>query len=125
MGQGLRHEDVDAGIVTPEAFRKLALSMPEAEASSHFDTPDYRVAGKIFATAGKIDGKAVLKLTPEQQQLLCEAEPAMFEAIPNAWGRKGWTNLILKEVDVKTAKSALRMAWRNAASKTLLKAHPE
>lgn len=111
--------------MTPEAFRKLALSMPEAEASSHFDVPDYRVAGKIFATAGKMDGKAVLKLTPDQQQLLCEAEPSMFEVIPNAWGRKGWTNLVLKKVDVKTAKSALRMAWKNAASKTLLKAHPE
>lgn len=111
--------------MTPAAFAKLALSLPETEASSHFDTPDFRVAGKIFATAGRIDGKAVLKLTPDQQQLLCEAEPSMFNPIENAWGRKGWTNLVLAKADMKTAKSALWMAWRNTASKTLLKAHAE
>jgi hypothetical protein len=110
--------------MTPAAFGKLALSLPETSAASHFDVPDYRVAGKIFATAGKLDGKAVLKLTPDQQQMLCEAEADMFEPVPNAWGRKGWTNLVLAQADAKTAKSALWMAWRNTAPKTLLKQHP-
>lgn len=110
--------------MTPAAFAKLALSLPEAVAASHFDVPDFRVADKIFATQGKLDGKAVLKLTPEQQQLLCEAEPAMFEALPNAWGRKGWTNLVLAKADARTAMSALWMAWRNIAPKKLLKQHP-
>jgi hypothetical protein len=107
------------------AFAKLALSLPEAEASSHFETPDYRVAGKIFATAGKMDGRAVLKLTPDQQQLLCEAEPKMFAPVDNAWGKKGWTNVVLAKADAKTARSALWMAWKNAAPKKLLKAHSE
>lgn len=110
--------------MTPAAFGKLALSLPETEAASHHDVPDFRVADKIFATAGKIDGKAVLKLTLEQQQMLCEAEPDMFQPVANAWGRKGWTNLVLARADAKTAKSALWMAWRNAAPKNLLKAHP-
>lgn len=111
--------------MTPAAFFKLALSLPETTAASHFDVPDFRVGGKIFATAGRIDGKAVLRLTRDQQQMLCEAEPDMFAPVANAWGRKGWTNLILSEADAKTAKSALWMAWRNTASKKLLKAHDE
>jgi len=109
--------------MTPAAFRKLALALPEAEASSHHDVPDFRVGGKIFATAGQIDGKAVLKLTPDQQQMLCEAEPKMFEPVASAWGRKGWTNLVLAKADVSAVKSALWMAWKNAASKKLVKAH--
>lgn len=109
--------------MTPAAFQKLALSLPEAVASSHFDVPDFRVGDKIFATAGRIDGKAVLKLTSDQQQMLCEAEPSMFAPVPGGWGRKGWTNLILAKTDAKTAKSALWMAWRNTAPKKLLKAH--
>lgn len=109
--------------MTPAAFGKIALSMPEAEASSHFDVPDFRVAGRIFATAGRMDGKAVLKLTMDQQQMLCESEPEMFKPVESAWGRKGWTNLILAKTDAKTAKSALWMAWKNAAPKKLLKAH--
>ncbi|MFT3725878.1 MAG: MmcQ/YjbR family DNA-binding protein [Hyphomonadaceae bacterium] len=111
--------------MTPSAFGKLALSMPEAEASSHFDVPDYRVGDKIFATAGRMDGKAVLKLTLDQQQILCEAEPDMFHPVESAWGRKGWTNLVLAKADVKTARSALWMAWKNVAPKKLLKAHVE
>lgn len=111
--------------MTPAAFQKLALLLPEAAESSHFDVPDFRVAGKIFATAGRIDGKSVLKLTTDQQQLLCEAEPDMFEPVPGGWGRKGWTNLILAKADARTAKSALWMAWRNTAPKKLLKAHAE
>jgi hypothetical protein len=111
--------------MTPESFAKLALSLPETLASSHFDTPDFRVGGKIFATAGKIDGKSVLKLTPDQQRLLCEAEPKMFHPVENAWGRKGWTNLVLARADMKTAKSALWMAWKNTAPKKLLKVHAE
>jgi hypothetical protein len=109
--------------MTPAAFGKLALSLPETEAASHHDVPDYRVANKIFATAGKIDGRAVLRLKPDQQQMLCEAEPDMFHPVQNAWGRKGWTNLVLAKTDAKTAKSALTMAWRNTAPKKILKAH--
>ena len=124
MGQGLRSKDKgESRIMTPAAFGKLAVSMPEAEASSHFDVPDFRVAGKIFATAGRMDGKAVLKLSVDQQQILCEAEPAMFRPVDSAWGKKGWTNLVLAKADAKTAKSALWMAWKNAAPKKLLKAH--
>ena len=111
--------------MTPAAFQKLALAMPEATAASHFDTPDYRVTGKIFATAGRKDGRAVLKLTIDQQQMLCEAEPAMFAPVDGGWGRKGWTNIILAKADAATAKSALWMAWRNTAPKKLLKAHAE
>ncbi len=111
--------------MTPAAFQKLALALPEAVAASHFDTPDFRVGGKIFATAGRIDGKAVLKLTLEQQQMLCEAEPAMFEPVTGGWGRHGWTSLVLVKADVRTAKSALWMAWRNTAPKKLLRLHSE
>jgi len=110
--------------MTPAAFAKLALSLPEATASSHFDTPDFRVGGKIFATAGRIDGKAVLKLTIEQQQILCEAEPEMFAPVAGGWGRRGWTNLVLAKSDTLTAKSALWSSWRNVAPKKLQKDHP-
>lgn len=67
----------------------------------------------------------MLKLTVDQQQILCDAEPAMFAPVDGGWGRKGWTNLILAKADVTTVKSALWMAWRNIAPKKLLKAHAE
>ncbi len=110
--------------MTPAAFLKLALSLPEATQASHFDQPDFRVRGKIFATAGRgSEEAAVLKLTPEQQLMLCEAEPDMFEPVAGGWGRKGWTRFIVPKADAATAKSALWTAWRNVAPKTLQKQH--
>jgi hypothetical protein len=111
--------------MTPAAWLKLALSLPETAQGQHFDHRDIRVAGKIFTSpADRPGGAAYLKLTPEQQQMMCEAEPEMFAPVPGGWGAKGATWFYVGKADAATAKSAAWMAWRNAASKTLLKAHP-
>jgi len=41
--------------MTPKDFRLLALSFPETSEKSHMDHPDFRVAGKLFATLGYPD----------------------------------------------------------------------
>lgn len=129
MGRRHRHNDdhAKAAGVTPAAFLKLAMSLPEAECASHHGNADIRVRGKIFATPADRNGPqklSVLKLTPEQQGMLCEAEPEIFQPVPGGWGAKGWTHLIVANADVTTATSALWTAWRNVAPKTLQKAHP-
>lgn len=110
--------------MTPAAFLKLALSLPEATQGSHQGGGDLRVGGKIFGSpADRSDGAAVLKFTLEQQEMMCAAEPAMFEPVPGGWGRKGWTRCIVAKTNAETAKSALWMAWRNVAPKKLQKEH--
>jgi hypothetical protein len=110
--------------MTDAEFIALALSLPETALSSHFDKADLRVRGKIFAgpAAGR-DG-ALLKLTPAQQELMCEAEPLLFRPVPGGWGANGWTLLTLAETDEATARGALWAAWRNVAPAALLRLHP-
>ncbi len=96
----------------------LIRSMPECEQSSHFGTVDFRVRNKIFCTHPRPD-ELNLKLTREQQQMLVEAEPAMFRPIPNKWGLKGWTTATVGELDEASARSALTMAWNNVVPKSL------
>jgi len=98
-------------------FRRLALALPDAVEAPHFETTSFRVKGKIFATLGEKEGRAVIKLTPEQQEMLIDAEPGIFERIPNAWGGKGWTWMSLKAADRMTVESALKSAWNNVAAK--------
>jgi hypothetical protein len=43
--------------MTPDDFRKIALSFPQAIESSYLSHPDFRVRGKIFATLGYPDDK--------------------------------------------------------------------
>lgn len=107
------------------AFQKLALSLPEAEASTHMGNADIRVRGKIFAGPGEgRAGAAIVKLTTEQQEMLCDAEPSVFQPVDGWWGRKGWTRLFVEVADEVTAASALWMAWRNVAPAGLIKLHP-
>lgn len=110
--------------VTVATFRRLALSLPEASEGAHMGHADFRVRNKIFATLGSPDpGWGMVKLTPEQQQILVEAEPAMFKPAAGAWGRGGSTNVRLAAVDAATLESALGMAWRNTAPKSLATKH--
>jgi hypothetical protein len=111
--------------MTPAAFLKLALSLPDAVQSAHQGGADIRVAGKIFASpADRKGGEAVLKLTPEQQDVMCAAAPNVFKPVAGAWGAKGWTRLVVKNADAATAQGALWTAWRNVAPAKLKKDHP-
>jgi hypothetical protein len=100
-------------MVTVAAFRALALAMPDATEAPHFELASFRAGGKIFSTLSEKDARAMVKLTPEQQEILTAAEPEMFQRIPNAWGDKGATWLYLKHADRAAAESALRTAWTN------------
>lgn len=101
-------------------FRTLALAQPEAVEKSHFGKADFRVREKIFAGFND-KGMAYVKLTPEQQEMLVSAEPSIISPIPGGWGRKGWTLLDQQKADDDLLKSALKMAWKNVAPKSLQK----
>jgi hypothetical protein len=57
----------------------------------------------------------MVKLTPEQQSMLVEAEPEIFRPVPGGWGKGGGTNVRLANADAATLQSALAMAWKNIA----------
>ncbi len=107
--------------MTPEDVRRIALDLPGATEKSHFDKPDFRVRDRVFATLPE-DGNAVVKLTRDQQELMCASEPAVFQPVNGGWGKQGWTRLMLGSADEKTLRSALVTAWRNTAPITLRKA---
>jgi hypothetical protein len=105
-----------AASVTPDAFRRLALAAPGAAEGSHMGHADFRIRGKVFASLGYPDaGWAMVKLRPEQQEVLLAAEPEAFVPAAGAWGRRGNTLIRLAAVDAVTAADAIRMAWEGLA----------
>ena len=54
-------------------FRRIALSLPGAEESSHMGAADFRVGGRIFATLHHDQQTGMVKLTPDQQERLRES----------------------------------------------------
>jgi hypothetical protein len=112
--------------VTANDFRRLALSLPEAEERDHMNHPDFRVGGKIFATLGYPDkSRAMVKLSPEQQHYFSKDYPDVFVLVKGLWGRRGATSVHLKAADKETLRNAIRAAWRNTAPKRLVEQFPE
>lgn len=106
--------------MTPADFRKTALRLPEAAEASHMGHPDFRVRGKIFATLGPDEDWGMVKLTPEQQAPLVQAQPAIFQPASGAWGRRGCTIIQLKPAEKLIVRQLLLFAWRNTVPKKLL-----
>ncbi len=99
-------------------FRRIALALPGAAESSHMGHPDFRVDGKVFATLGHPDAAwGMVKLTPEEQEVLVDAAPNIFRPVPGGWGKRGSTNVHLASADAASLKSALTMAWQRIAGK--------
>jgi hypothetical protein len=106
--------------MTPADFRQLALDLPEATESSHMEHPDFRIRGKVFATLGYPDQNwAMVKLPPEQQDILSKAEPGVFVPVKGGWGRQGATSVLLKAARKAAVRDALLTAWRGVAPKRL------
>jgi hypothetical protein len=106
--------------MTPNDFRKLALSLPETEERAHMNHPDFRVAGKIFATLGYANtDRAMVKVTPVEQEMLVRAEPSVFSPEAGAWGRQGCTRVSLKAAKINTIRRALAAAWQLAAPESV------
>jgi hypothetical protein len=94
-------------------FRRLALSLPGVEESSHMGQPDFRVGGRIFATlASAHQGYGNLKLTLEQQAAFVEELPEVFLPITGGWGRMGMTHIRLAAASEDVLAGALRTAWK-------------
>jgi len=94
-------------------FRRIALSLPDAEESSHMGAPDFRVGGKIFATlASQKQGYGNLMLTLEQQAAFVDELPEVFLPIAGGWGKSGATHIRLATANTDVLAGALRAAWK-------------
>ena len=101
--------------------KKIALELPETEEKDHIDTEAVRVRNKIFIQlSAQKHGKAVVKLPVELQKKLIKSDAQNFSA-PSHWGKFGWTEVNLKNIDKPTIKKLIEESWSSVAPKSLLK----
>jgi hypothetical protein len=100
--------------MTADEFRKMALEIPAAVERSHMNHPDFRVAGRIFASLGVPDENwGMVKLTRAQQRAFIDKAPEVFKPCSGAWGRQGATNVYLPAAKVSIVRAALDAAAKN------------
>jgi hypothetical protein len=100
-------------------FRRLCLSLPEAEERETWGEPTFRVRDRIFAM-GSLDGKHVsLKASLDDQSGLVEMDPKTFA--PSAYtGRYGWVRVRLAGVGSVLARQLVTNAWKRTAPRRLV-----
>jgi hypothetical protein len=101
------------------AFRKLAMSFEEVEELPHFEKTSFRIRKKIFATLDAQHNRACVKLSDVDQSIYSEIDKSMIYAIPNKWGKMGWTYVELEKLNKEIAKDILTTAYCTVAPKAL------
>ena len=101
--------------------RRLALALPDAHETPHFDLTSFRVGTKIFATAPP-DGGVVRIFVDESEARACAAE-----ALPGVeliqWGDKvSGVSLVLATADPGRVGELLEDSWRRRAPKRVIAA---
>jgi hypothetical protein len=110
-----------AVVLTSSDFRRIALGMGDAIERAHMGHPDFRVRNRIFATLHAGDTTGMVKLTPDQQQTFIRDHPEGFLPESGAWGRQGCTRVRLDAVDEDALGEAITLAWRETASKSVVR----
>lgn len=77
-------------------LRRLCLALPHAAEQETWETPTFRVAGRIFALFRAEEGRAAFwcKAPPGAAAMLIEAAPEHFFRPPYL-GHKGWLGVYL------------------------------
>lgn len=103
--------------MTADDFREAALALHGAVEGAHMGHPDFRANGRVFASLHADERTGMVKLAPDEQQQLIRDHPAVFEPASGAWGRQGYTNVLLARATVRAVRGALLLAWQAALAK--------
>ena len=104
--------------MTGAAFRKLALSLPEATEAPHFERASFRVGKKIFATMTSAGEEAMVRVAPRQKlHALLEGQPDVFFSYGGWTERNGSLGVRLARVDATQLRELLVESWAHVATK--------
>jgi hypothetical protein len=105
--------------LTFKDFRRLCLSMPEAEERETWGEATFRVRDRIFAMGSSDGGFVSIKATLDDQAGLVEMDPKTFA--PSAYtGRYGWVRVRLAGVGKDLASRIVTNAWERTAPRRLV-----
>jgi len=97
--------------MTPEQFRRLALSLPGAIEGAHHGHPDFRANGRVFATLLPDGERGMVRLPPSEQREIVKAH-ACFVPANGAWGRSGCTYVHLVAASAEELRPLMTLAWQ-------------
>lgn len=105
--------------MTYERFRRLCLSLPEAEQIETWGEQTFRVRGKIFAIASPEAKHVSIKASLDDQAGLLAMDPDTFSPAPYS-GRFGWVSARLGGLNVRLGTTVVTNAWERTAPRRVV-----
>lgn len=100
--------------VTFQRFRRLCLSLPEAEERETWGEATFRVRDRIFAMGSQDGAYVSVKASLDDQAGLVAMDPKTFS--PSAYtGRFGWVRIRLAGIGAELAAKVVTNAWKRTA----------
>jgi hypothetical protein len=100
-------------------LRRLCLALPEAEEIETWETPTFRVRGKIFCLVAEGGAACWVKAPPGAAAMLIEAAPSRFFRPPYL-GHKGWVGVRLgRGTDWAEVEALVRRSFALVAPRAL------
>ena len=100
---------------TINELRALALSFPEATEEPHFEKTSFRIKKKIFVSYDAKLNRACIKLSEIDQDVFGASNSKIVYAVPNKWGKQGWTFIQLGDVHPHLFADAITTAYCEVA----------
>jgi hypothetical protein len=104
-------------MVSIKAFRQMAMTLEQVTEQPHFEKTSFRINKKIFATLDDKKATATLKLNEIDQSVFCSFDNTIFYPANGAWGKQGWTLVILAKVPKPMLADALKKSYLNVSVK--------
>ena len=118
----MRKPPSQAGPVTYETVREIALALPGVEEGPCYGTPGLRVRGKLFARLWEDGETLVLKAGFDAREVLMAARPEVFFLTDHYVGYP-YVLVRLPRVERERIEPLIEEAWRLSAPKRLVAEH--
>jgi hypothetical protein len=105
--------------VTFQQFRRLCLSLPEAEEVETWGEATFRVRSRIFAMGSEGGDYVSVKASLDDQAGLLAMDPKTFTASAYT-GRFGWVRVRLRGIGPDLAQRVVTNAWKRTAPRRLV-----
>jgi hypothetical protein len=75
-------------VATWEDVRRLSLALPDAEESTHYGEPAFKVKGRAFVNTCRVAGAVMLRCSDDEAEFLIRARPDVYFLTPHfvGWG---------------------------------------
>jgi hypothetical protein len=80
-------------VLTWNDVRRIALALPNAEETTSYRQPCFKVNGRPFVNTGRIEGAIVTRAPAEERDLLIAARPDVYFVTPHY---EGWEAVLVR-----------------------------